>query len=211
MEAPRSPHSRTSTSRRPTGAAGTTSTRTRRPTTWAQVAGGMQSEEANQTLEADQTSTTGPNDVQVKQFQFLKATANVNVALTQRQNTDRRRARPGRRHQPGLGQRQEHVAARPGGEPDPERAEPNLRRPAAGLADGRDGRSRRPVQLAAVDERQPPGRGLQRERQCPGGHADAGPVRPDGLLHRSSSATPATCSTSTRNPGCSRTAARSRA
>ena len=52
----------------------------------AQVAGGVQSEEANQTLELDQASTTGPNDVQVKQFQFLKATANVNGALAQRQN-----------------------------------------------------------------------------------------------------------------------------
>jgi uncharacterized repeat protein (TIGR01451 family) len=50
------------------------------------VAGGLQSEEANQTLELDQTSETGPNDAQVKQFQFLKETANVNGALTQRQN-----------------------------------------------------------------------------------------------------------------------------
>jgi uncharacterized repeat protein (TIGR01451 family) len=51
------------------------------------LAGGLQSEEANQTLEVDQTSTTGPNDVQVKQFQFLKGTANVNGAVTQRQNS----------------------------------------------------------------------------------------------------------------------------
>jgi uncharacterized repeat protein (TIGR01451 family) len=50
------------------------------------LAAGLQSEEANQSLEVDQTSSTGPNDVQVKQFQFLKGTANVNGAVTQRQN-----------------------------------------------------------------------------------------------------------------------------
>jgi uncharacterized repeat protein (TIGR01451 family) len=52
------------------------------------VVGGMQSEEANQTLVLNQTSDTGPNDSQVKQFQYVKGTANVNGALAQRQNAE---------------------------------------------------------------------------------------------------------------------------
>lgn len=50
--------------------------------------GGSQSQEAHQTLDANQSNGTGNNNSQVKQFQVLRATANIAGALTQHQNED---------------------------------------------------------------------------------------------------------------------------
>lgn len=50
--------------------------------------GGSQSQEAHQTLDASQSNGTGNNTSQVKQFQVIRATANIAGALTQHQNED---------------------------------------------------------------------------------------------------------------------------
>lgn len=50
--------------------------------------GTSQAQEGHQTVDADQTSTSGNNDSQVKEFQTLRATAVVNHGLGQRQNAD---------------------------------------------------------------------------------------------------------------------------
>ena len=48
--------------------------------------GPTQAQEGHQTLAADQTSTSGNNNSQMKQFQTLRATANIPAGLDQRQN-----------------------------------------------------------------------------------------------------------------------------
>jgi hypothetical protein len=50
--------------------------------------GAVQKQEGHQDLTADQTTTSGNNNSQVKQFQVLRGTASVNDGLQQHQNAD---------------------------------------------------------------------------------------------------------------------------